>query len=99
MTLSSLVRTVTLGTSLTIPSLVFAQTTPPPAPPDESHEDGHGAFAKVRQACHEDVERLCHDVKAGHGQIRECLKAHEAELSTGCRAAIEEARAHHHPRG
>ena len=41
----------------------------------------------------------CRDAKADRGQIRECLKAHEAELSDGCRAAIQEARAHHHPRG
>jgi hypothetical protein len=95
MTLNKLMRLVTLGTSLAIPSLASAQTTPPPAPPEE----GHGAFTKVREACHDDVERLCHDVKPGRGQIRECLKAHESELSTGCRAAIEEARAHHRPRG
>jgi hypothetical protein len=93
MTLNRLVRLVTLGTSLAIPSLVSAQTPPPPP------EDGPGAFAKVREACHDDVARLCHDVKPGHGQIRECLKAHESELSTGCQAAIQEARAHHHPRG
>ena len=98
MTLNRLGRIVTLGTSLMIPSLAFAQTTPPPAPPDGRHEDGHGAFAEVRQACHEDVERLCRDVKPGDGQIRECLQAHEAELSPGCRGAIERARAHHHPR-
>lgn len=94
MTWNELVRIVTLSTSLAIPSLAFAQTTPPPAPPDEDH----GAFAKVRQACHDDVERLCRDVKPGHGQIRQCLEAHQAELSTGCQAAIREARAHHHPR-
>jgi hypothetical protein len=95
MTLNRLVRIVTLGTALAVPSLASAQTTPPPAPP----EDGHGAFAKVREACHQDVQRLCRDAKADRGQIRECLKAHEAELSDGCRAAIQEARAHHHPRG
>jgi hypothetical protein len=95
MTWNTLARTVTLGTALAVSSLGFAQTTPPPAPP----EDGHGAFAKVREACHEDVARLCHDAKPGHGQIHECLKAHEAELSAGCRTAIEEARAHHHPHG
>jgi hypothetical protein len=48
MTLNGLVRIVTLGTSLALSSLAFAQTTPQPAPPD----DGHGAFAKLREACH-----------------------------------------------
>ena len=96
MTWNNLVRIVTLGTSLAVSPLALAQTAPPTPPPPS--DDGHAAFTKVRQACHGDIERLCHDVKPGHGAIRECLKAHEAELSAGCQTAIREARAHHHPR-
>jgi hypothetical protein len=76
---------------------LLAQGTPP-APPAPPAGDGH-SFAKVREACRPDVERLCKDVKPGDGRIRECLKAHAPELSDGCKAAIKEAREHHHPPG
>jgi hypothetical protein len=92
--ISKLIRLAALGAVLAIPSLGFAQSGPPGPPPEE----GNGDFAKVRVACSADVERLCKDVKAGHGRVRECLKAHQAELSDGCKAAIQEAREHHpHP--
>jgi hypothetical protein len=74
----------------------FAENTPPPAPPPG--EGGAGDFAKVREACRDDVQRLCKDVKPGDWRIRECLRAHRDELSAGCQTAVCEARAHHHPR-
>lgn len=93
--MTKLIRTTLFGVVFATSSLAFAQSTPPPAPPGEG---GEGEFAKVREACHDDVERLCKDVKPGGGRIRECLRAHSRELSAGCQAAIREARAHHHPR-
>lgn len=42
---------------------------------------------EVHEACKGDVEKLCKDVKPGEGRIRDCLKAHEAEISAGCKAA------------
>jgi hypothetical protein len=90
------IRTALLGVALGTSSFAFGQSTPPPAPPP--NEGAPGDFAKVREACHEDVARLCKDVKPGDGRIRECLRAHKDELSGGCQAAIREARAHHHPR-
>jgi hypothetical protein len=95
--LAKLIRIATLGSLIAVPSLAFAQGAPP-APPPEGGAGG-GEFAKVREACRQDVERLCRNVKREHGAIRECLKAHEAELSDGCRAAIKEARERHHPHG
>ena len=92
--LTPIVRRLTLGLALTISSVALAQNAPPAPPP----EGGHGDFAKVREACHADVERFCKDAEPGHGHVRECLRAHEAELSDGCKAAIKEAREHHHPR-
>jgi len=89
------IRLAAIGLSLTLSSVVLAQGAPTPPP---GGEGGRGAFAKVREACHADVERLCKDVKPGGRQIHECLKAHEAELSDGCKAAIKEAREHHHER-
>ena len=91
---TKLIRTALFGVALATSSFAVAQSTPPPAPPPG--EGGAGNFAKVREACHDDVERLCKDVKPGEGRIRECLHAHRDELSAGCQAAIREARPHHH---
>jgi hypothetical protein len=91
----NLIRVVALGGILAIPTLGYAQSGPPGPPP----EDGNGDFAKVHVACAADVERLCKDTKAGRGHVRACLKAHEADLSDGCKAALQEAREHHHPHG
>ena len=94
---TKLIRAVVLVAALAMPALALAQgAPPPPPPPGEGGAPGH--FAKVRQACRADVERLCKDVKPGEGRIRECLKTHAAELSDGCKAAISEARQHRQPR-
>jgi hypothetical protein len=88
---TQLLRTAAFGVAIVLPSLVLAQGAPPP-----SEGGRRGEFAKVREACRADVERLCKDVKPGDGRIRECLKAHKADLSDGCTAAIKEAREHQH---
>jgi hypothetical protein len=93
--MTKLIRTALIGVALATSALAFGQSASPPAPPPGA--GGAGEFAKVREACHEDVERLCKDVKPGDGRLRECLHAHKDELSAGCQAAIREARAHHHP--
>jgi hypothetical protein len=90
--ITKLIRTALFGTALAFPALALAQGAPPAPPSGEGHD-----FAKVREACRPDVERLCKDVKPGGGRIRECLKAHAPELSDTCKAAIKEAREHHHP--
>jgi hypothetical protein len=43
-------------------------------------------------ACKADEEKFCKDVKPGQGRIVRCMKAHENELSQGCRALIAEGR-------
>jgi hypothetical protein len=89
-----LIRIVALGGTLGISALGYAQSGPPGPPPEE----GNGDFAKVHVACAADVERLCKDTKAGRGHVHACLKAHEADLSDGCKAALKEAHEHRHPR-
>jgi len=93
--MTKLFRTALIGVALATSALAFGQSASPPPSPGEGRS---GNFAKVREACHEDVERLCKDVKPADGRIRECLHAHRDELSAGCQAALREARAHHHPR-
>lgn len=47
----------------------------------------------MRQACGQDVARLCPGVKPGGGRIIACFKEKAAELSPGCRTALQQAQA------
>src|SRR5262245_32644700 len=46
------------------------------------------ALAMEDGACRDDVKKFCGDVKPGGGAIKDCIKAHEAELSAGCKEKI-----------
>ena len=49
------------------------------------------AFAEpgpIRGACMNDVKSLCGSVQPGGGRIRECMREHRAQLSSGCKLAI-----------
>src|SRR5207245_1518825 len=46
------------------------------ARPAAANEDG---------ACREDVKKFCGDVKPGGGAIADCMKAHQSDLSAGCK--------------
>jgi len=46
----------------------------------------------VQAACRGDVQRLCHGVQPGGGQIAKCLKAHLQQVSAGCQQAYAAAR-------
>jgi hypothetical protein len=92
--LVKLLRIAAFSAATTLPAVALAQA--PPAPPPGG---GHGDSDKVREACRADADRLCKGVKPGGGRIRECFKAHQAELSDGCKAAIKDAREHHHAKG
>lgn len=87
--MASLFRTLTLVLALVPASAALAQNEP--SPPS-------GDFHQVREACREDIARLCKDVQPGGGRIRECLRAHQDEVSEGCKVAVRDAQAHHHPR-
>ncbi|HLK93621.1 MAG TPA: cysteine rich repeat-containing protein [Polyangia bacterium] len=92
--MTSSLRALFLGLALATSSVAFADGPPAPPPDDEG-----AARAKLREACHDDVARLCAGVEPGGGRIRECLRAHVEQLSDGCKLAIRNAQAHHHPRG
>jgi hypothetical protein len=51
---------------------------------------GQDAAHTASNACREDMERLCSDVKPGGGAKIRCLKDHEGELSDACRTQITE---------
>jgi hypothetical protein len=45
-------------------------------------------FEEKQLACEEDVSRFCADVQPGRGGIVRCLREHEADLSSACKAAL-----------
>ncbi|MBC7793009.1 MAG: hypothetical protein H7Z43_04835 [Clostridia bacterium] len=45
-------------------------------------------------ACKTDVEKFCKDIKSGEGRIHDCMKSHEAEISTACKADITQRATH-----
>lgn len=47
----------------------------------------------MREACGQDVARLCPGVKPGGGRILACFKEKAADLSPGCRTALQQAQA------
>lgn len=90
--IARVIRFVAFGGVLATPAMGYAQSGPPGPPP----ANGRGDAAQVHVACAADADRFCKDAKAGHGYVHGCLKAHEADLSDGCKAALQEAREHHH---
>ena len=43
---------------------------------------------EIRSTCKEDMEKLCGDVKKGHGHKMKCMHKHMSELSEGCKAEM-----------
>jgi len=68
--------------SLTALAFALALTAPALA------KDGSDPFA----ACHQDMQRLCGDVKPGEGRIIKCMMDNEARASAGCAALIAKKR-------
>jgi Cysteine rich repeat len=46
------------------------------------------AFAQGR-VCADDVAKVCQSVKGRRGQLMQCLKEHETELSSQCQARVQ----------
>ncbi len=62
-------------------------------------EEKKEAFlAPIREACAEDMERLCPGMGPGPERGM-CLHEHKAELSEGCRSAVREMHGGHHQEG
>jgi hypothetical protein len=54
---------------------------PPPAAPT-------GEQLTIARACASDIERFCAGVPPRQGMIKQCMRAHVAELSAGCFDAV-----------
>jgi hypothetical protein len=48
---------------------------------------------EFREACEDDVFKLCGDVKPGGGRVLNCLKQHEQELTPDCKAKMQQKKA------
>jgi len=51
------------------------------------------ARGALREACAADYRTLCSGVQPGGGRIMACFREHAAQLSTGCKQALEAAKA------
>lgn len=57
------------------------------------HEKMKAAFGEVKEACHDDIAKLCADVKPGKGRIMACMRSHREQLSEGCKKEFAEMKA------
>jgi len=46
-------------------------------------------MAMLKKACKSETETLCKDVRPGGSGMRQCLQAHEADLSAGCKTTLQ----------
>jgi Cysteine rich repeat len=52
---------------------------------------------EITDACQSDVRQFCTGVNPGAGRIAQCLKQHESELSSTCKAELAPARSMRRP--
>jgi Cysteine rich repeat len=49
---------------------------------------------EMSDACDSDVQQFCKDLRTGGGRLAQCLKQHESELSSTCKAELAQAHPH-----
>lgn len=57
------------------------------APCKTEMEQMKAKMEAAKEACQPDVDKFCSTVAKGGGQVMQCLKQHESELSDACKAA------------
>jgi len=59
----------------------------------EAHHKSHHKRGNPNRAwfsaCNEDLKSFCRDIPAGPGVLAKCLDEHQAELSPGCKIALD----------
>ncbi|KYG62515.1 cysteine rich repeat-containing protein [Bdellovibrio bacteriovorus] len=55
-------------------------------------ESAREKLADMKEACHEEAEKYCGDVKPGKGRILKCMKEHKDKLSAACKEEIASAK-------
>jgi hypothetical protein len=46
------------------------------------------AYARLSNACADDIAKFCKEVQPGGGRVAKCLKDHEKELSPSCKETV-----------
>jgi hypothetical protein len=57
-----------------------------------SIQEARTKVKEAHDACADDIQKLCRDVKPGAGRIVRCLREKETELSPECRDKLTQAR-------
>lgn len=50
------------------------------------------AMQGIAEACHEDYDKFCADIKPGRGAVVKCMQKHRDELSEKCQKEVVQAR-------
>ncbi len=54
----------------------------------DKYKDMKARMRHTFEACQDDAEKFCADVKPGAGALPKCLKSHESELTKACKDTI-----------
>jgi len=57
-----------------------------------SIEQARSKVQEAQEACSDDIQNFCKDVKPGAGRIMRCLKKNEEQLSAECRETLKKSR-------
>ncbi len=96
-----MIRSLVLAATLLAGSVAFAQDAPP-ASPSQGGGGGYGRNAspemraarqKMMESCQADFAKFCADAQAGGGGRMQCIREHAADLSDGCKGAMQSMRA------
>ncbi|GGF75063.1 hypothetical protein GCM10007301_38680 [Azorhizobium oxalatiphilum] len=75
-------RDLLLPAMIAAPALIAALSVP-------AHAQMNGqAQQAIQKACGADIQKLCAGVQPGGGRIVQCMKAHEAQVSEGCKSTM-----------
>jgi len=86
-----MIGAATLMAALLAAGAVLAQPAPDGgAPPPSAERQARGA--KIRAACQADMAKLCPGLEPGRPTFQ-CIRQHHDDLSDGCKAALDAARA------
>jgi hypothetical protein len=55
-------------------------------------EEARKKLKNAQQACADDVQKFCKDIKPGQGRIVNCLREHQKDLSPACQATMAQPR-------
>ncbi len=47
---------------------------------------------EAKEACHDEIQKLCKGIRPGGGRIVQCLRQHESELTPACKEHISKPR-------